>query len=87
MAVTQSVANSGLDQEIYHEAGAFYKRRRQLFILQLVEMLLFAGILGSVAWWHSHDGLLTGMNVLIGIGIARSTYTNRRGKIFLGAKR
>lgn len=87
MAVTHQVSKSGLDQEIYQDPAAFYKRRRHLFIWQFVQIGLFAGVLGSLAWFHGHDGFLTVMNVGIGLGIGRSRYINRRAKVFLGAKR
>ncbi len=87
MAVTHQVSKSGLDQEIYQDPAAFYKRRRHLFIWQIVQMGLFAGVLGAVAWFHGHDSLLTGMNIVIGLGLGRSVYTTRRAKIFLGVKR
>lgn len=87
LAVSQQVTKSGLDQEIYQDAAAFYKRRRHLFIWQIVQMVLFANTLGSLAWFHGHDTFLTVMNVGIGLGLGRSMYTTRRAKVFLGAKR
>ena len=87
LAVSHQVSKSGLDQEIYPDPAAFYKRRRHLFIWQIVQMGLFAGGLGSLAWFHGRDPLLTVMNIAIGLGLGRSLYTTRRAKVFLGAKR
>lgn len=87
LAVSHQVSKSGLDQEIYPDPAAFYKRRRHLFVWQVVQMGLFAGGLGSLAWFHGHDAFLTVMNIAIGLGLGRSMYTTRRAKVFLGAKR
>ena len=87
LAVSRQVSKSGLDQDIYQDPAAFYKRRQHLFVWQIVQMGLFAGVLGAVAWFHGHDTFLTVMNIGIGLSLGRSLYTNRRGKVFLGAKR
>lgn len=87
LAVSRQVSKSGLDQEIYQDPAAFYKRCQHLFIWQIVQMGMFAGVLGAVAWFHGHDTFLTVMNIGIGLSLGRSLYTNRRGKVFLGAKR
>ena len=49
LAVSRQVSKSGLDQEIYQDPAAFYKRRQHLFVWQIVQMGLFAGVLGAVA--------------------------------------
>ncbi|WP_407891851.1 hypothetical protein [Lacticaseibacillus sp. N501-2] len=86
-AVAHQVSTSGLDQEVYHEVAQFNRRRRQLMIWQFVNMTIFAGALGGLAWLSGGDTFVMVIDIGIGIGMGHALYTNRLAKVFFSAKR
>jgi hypothetical protein len=65
LAVSQQVTKSGLDQEIY-QSSSLLQTAPALVHLANCANGLFAGTLGSLAWFHGHDTFLTVMNVALG---------------------